>query len=458
MRNPKKRRGISVGTVLMVICTLAVCLVSTVLLEKISGGETVAIHVRKAADLLSLQQLMPELELANIPITKGETGEAMPQATIVAPEMPAWKSESQQNDMVSITMPPLPAVTTPPKGGTFSLTVGGSVCVETGVRRSGYYSDVKTYDFSEIFSLLGREFDSDINMVSLENLIVPSAKVTDTIAPAEIGGMLSLQGVDTVNLGFANAYAQKLAGLQSTVEALTNNQLRVVGAYAHQADAELSNQIVTVGGVRVALLHYTDTLTAKTAKSLAAEGAWALPSSEQAAGDIARVKDAGAQVVIVSINWGTAGKTAPSKAQIELAEMLANSGVDVLLGTGSRVVQPVAWVNGTLLDGSTHEMLCFYSLGTLISDNRKDAQVAGMLAKLTIHVDETGKVSFLRSDYLPTYVWRFKQEGQYSYRVVLADRPAPDGMESSQQKSMANAYTNIVKVLGDDVVSLREQP
>ena len=166
--------------------------------------------------------------------------------------------------------------------------------------------------------------------------------------------------------------------------------------------------------------------------------------------DVAAVRAAGAQAVIVSINWSTEGKTSPTKKQTAFAQQLADAGVDVIVGTGSRVVQRAEWLTGTLADGSSHRTLCIYSLGSLLNESRTNANVAGMLLRLTISVDGQGRASIDEAAYVPTYIWRYKQDGRYYYRVVASDRPAPDGMGDDQTKSKDRALATVQKYLGQD--------
>ena len=82
--------------------------------------------------------------------------------------------------------------------------------------------------------------------------------------------------------------------------------------------------------------------------------------------------------------------------------------------------------------------------------SRTDAGVAGMLLQLTLRVDSERRVSFLRTEYTPTYVWRYKQDGSYHYRVVASDLPAPEGMDDAQNTSKERAAVNTAKYLGAD--------
>lgn len=448
MSGRKDRRPVSVGTFMMLMITAAVVVGMGMVLTRLSGGGTVDIDPGRMLGSLSLSEVLPRLTLSDMPIRQTQTAApeviptADPQPTpykipAAAPAAPATPRATA-----------VPATPTPiPRGGTFTLTAGGSVCVETGVRQSGYYKDAKAYDFEEILSLIAPKMDSDVNLVTLENLVVPGAKVSDLIVTDAAMGLLTAGGADTVALGFSKAYDRGYDGLASTVAAAQDKQLRVIGAYREQADADPAAQIMELGGVRVALLHVTDNLTKTGQNAMKKDGrSWALPQSARIVQDIAAVREAGADVVIVSVNWGAAGK-AVTKAQKTLAQKMADAGADVILGAGARVVQTPAWLTAHLPDGSEKQTLCLYSLGCLISDTRTDGQVAGMLLKLRISCDAAGRVTFDQAGYVPTYVWRFKQDNMYSYRVVASNDDAPDGMESSQQTSMKRALTNVRKTI-----------
>ena len=49
--------------------------------------------------------------------------------------------------------------------------------------------------------------------------------------------------------------------------------------------------------------------------------------------------------------------------------------------------------------------------------------------------------------YVPTYAWRYKQDGRYYYRCLAVTGLAPDGMDSDQIKSMNKAEETIRTLL-----------
>ena len=95
----------------------------------------------------------------------------------------------------------------------------------------------------------------------------------------------------------------------------------------------------------------------------------------------------GAAVVVVSLNWGTSGTSKPTNAQRKLAQAIADAGADVIVGAGTRVVQPVTWLTHKNADGTAAQTLCAWSLGSLLNESRKDGNVAGMLLQLQISWD-----------------------------------------------------------------------
>ena len=349
-------------------------------------------------------------------------------------------------------------------GGKCTIVLGGSVNMSSTLRKAGYFSEAEKYDFTDTFSLLMADLQGDYTMVSLENTIDENTKLSDINTVEDVLPMLSRAGVKGVALGFKQIYDSGFSGLTATVEAVQGRGIQALGAYTTADAAQPTRRIMTLGGVRVALLHYTDGLSSKGAKAMKSDGntfAVSQVSVESGAAgileDIAAVRGAGAQVVIVSLNWSAEGKTSPTRKQTAFAQQLADAGVDVIVGTGSRVVQKAEWLTGTLADGTSHKTLCAYSLGSLLNESRTNANVAGMLLKLSISVDGQGRVSMDEAAYVPTYIWRYKQDGRYYYRVVASDQPSPDGMGDDQTQSKERALATVQKNLGQDTPLTRRK-
>ncbi len=67
-------------------------------------------------------------------------------------------------------------------------------------------------------------------------------------------------------------------------------------------------------------------------------------------------------VVIVSAHWGNENQFEPNEFQLQYAQLFADLGVDVVIGTHPHVIQPVTWVTGS----SGNNTLVVYSLGNFL--------------------------------------------------------------------------------------------
>lgn len=440
----KAHRGVSFGTVFMLAVTIVVTGLSASILPRLLG--TADLHMDTAAlSALSLDGAIPALSLSDIPINV-----ATPQTSVTP-----TPSEAVPQEPTPVPTP------TPFPGGTVTLTLGGSINIDDAIRKSAYYSDSKKYDFAEIMALLEEEMSSDLTMLSLENITSSNHQVSALNAPPVVFDMLADNGVDIVALGYSKAADKGLDGLRTTVAEAQERGLVTIGTYPSETDAA-TLRVFTIDGVKVAFLHFTDSVTAAGKKALSGERAeYALATtliSGSEAAMLADIRDAraSADVVIISLNWGKVSAAKPTAAQQSLAQQIAEAGADVIVGAGTRVVQPVTWLTSKDADGAIRQTLCAWNLGSLLNESRKDGNVLGMLLQLQIFFDGQS-LSFEKVCYTPTYTWRYKQDGQYQYRIVPSDQPAPDGMSDEQVTYMQKAFKNLQKYLGDSPVTLREK-
>lgn len=444
-REPSMHRGVSLGTVCMLAITVAVSGLSAVILPRLLGKADFSMMVDGTLSALTLDDALPVLALNDIPI-----GEVHPT--------PAPSSAPTASARLA-TPSPVPTAT-PVPGGTVTLTIGGSVNIDDAIRKSAYYSESKKYDFTEMMMLLKDEMASDLTLLTLENITLDSDKVSANNAPSAVMDMLADAGVDILALGYPKAYDKGQAGLAATVEAARERGMTTIGAYLTENEAN-TLCMVTVDHVQVAFLHYTETISTTGQKAINADGqSYALPTmyingaAAAMLSDVRKAREAGADVIIVSLNWGTVSASKPTAAQKEVAQQLAEAGADVIVGAGSRVVQPITWLTSRQEDGSIRHTLCAWSLGSLLNESRKDGNVLGMLLQLQISFDGDS-LSFEKVCYTPIYIWRYKQDGQYYYRIAVSDQPAPDGMSDEQAGYMEKALRNLKKYLGDSPVTLR---
>lgn len=418
MNGQSRRRGVSTGSVAAIAGCGTLLVVFLVLVLRFAG------HCGPAGP--------------GDPVSAKPTGPAAEDAGV--PDALRLSAAVTQTPLATPSPTPQAAPNAP---RSFTLTAGGTVAMETEVVKSGYYSEAKAYDFDDVFALLRDDLQADVNLVTLENLVIPGSKVSKLNAPPEVMRMLRRGGFDTVALGFASSGERGAAGIHTTRSAALSAGLNPIGIYSDAADALPEARIREINGVRVALLHYTMNPTSAGKSKLKSDNAPGLmPLTSRAADDVTAARAAGAKVVIVSLHWGSLNASAPTKAQKQLAASLATAGADVLIGTGSRRVQAPEWLTATRSDGSQGRTLCLWSLGCLLTDSRKNEAVAGMLVHLTVTVDPTGGVT-VDAAYTPTFAWRYDVAKVSRYQVVSTLRDAPDAMNSDQLSAFRKARERI---------------
>ena len=433
----KRNRGVSAGTVVM-LAVLALSLGGFfTVLSRLSGEGMDLTRLQVSA--LSLEK-EDRAETDDILISSAEEKAASPVQTAA----PAAAEQAREE---------------PEEQGSLTITFGGTAAIEENIRKSCYSSDSQKYDFSLVMNLLGEAFQGDENIVFLENVLMDNAKLSETVVPTDAAEMLTEAGVSMAAAGFSRAYDREKDGILSTRNTLTINGIAPVGIRGSENDE--AGTILREHGISAAVLQYTGTVTSSVRKAMAKkEVSYMLPEADPAriAEDIRQARGQGAQAVIVMLNWGKVGGKSPEKTQRALAWQIAEAGADLIIGAGSRIPQTPEWMTVAGTDGTNRKVLCVYSLGTLISDNRKHVnRMSSYLLQVTFR-EEGGSAVISDLAYVPTYLWRYRQDGTYYYRCLAANRTPPDGMDSDQQTNMAKAAEIAADLLKDSGIRILEQP
>lgn len=362
-------------------------------------------------------------------------------------------------DRTEVTLPPeLPPTeptATPVAEHTITMTAAGVIAIDSQIQKA--CTSEAGYAFGPLWEHLAGSLNSEINLATLENLVIATEKLTDINMPGDALTAIRESGFNAISSGFYGVLNSGVSGLNATLNAIGQNGMTAYGAYA---SAESRRHVVTVDleGVTVALLSFQGELSAagkkKTTKE---EQAFAIAplTLPTISAEIKAAQAAGAQIVVVSLCWGKEGATTPSTTQRELAQGIANAGADIILGSHSGTLQPIEILNAIRADGSKHETLCAYSLGNLLESDRGDrAGISGALLHMTMRYRlADDHLSFESLTYTPTYVWRGKTDGRTGYRVLRSNAVPPDFVESDQQGVMERSLTLVRGVFADSPVS-----
>ena len=437
------KSGFSLGTILTLCLTAAVTVGCLFLFGKIRGGNpdvrmdaqrvigVVHTVIQGATEAPAPQSTVRTVTVTLAPVTAAPfTAQPQPQATS-APAYPQGQSYS------------------------FSLTAGGLLSFQSDISDTVYNKAEKAADYRAIVSPLSAKVYADMNLVTFPQLLNTSDhKYGDALAPESAADAIRLLGVDEVVLGCEHILDQGAQGAQDTVRALNARGLMCEGVNASGAS---QNRVLQLNGGAVAVLSYTDVLTAKSKNALKQDGALLRPFDlDTVRQDISLVRGQGARCVVVCLYWGRADAASITNAQRSTAQALAQMGADVILGVRPSRVLPMEIISCTGEDGRPRQAFVAYSLGTLLSESREGYDISGCLLHLNIAVDAQGKVTFSSAEYTPTYIWRQSVNGKTQYRILCSADPAPEEMTSQQKEVMQRALNRIQTTLADSPVTQRK--
>lgn len=337
----------------------------------------------------------------------------------------------------------------------FSLTVGGMLKFDSEISDSVYQKDTKSLDYRPVVSALSGKICADLNFLTLPQTInIADRKYGDTLVPLEAAEAIRSLGVDMVNLSTEHVLDQGPQGAADTVTALTGKGLVSTGVNMGGAT---QNRVQMLNGASIALLNYTDVLTAKSKNALKSQnGLMNGFDLETVRQDIQTVRSQGAQCVIVCLYWGRTDAASVTAAQKNTAHSLAEMGADIILGTRPSRVLPMEIITTIGPNGKARDTFVAYSLGTLLSESREAYDISGVLLHLNVTCDGQDRVRFDSAEYTPTYIWRQNVRGKTQYRVLCSEDTAPADMNEQQKEVMGRALTRIQNTLKDSPVSQRK--
>lgn len=147
--------------------------------------------------------------------------------------------------------------------------------------------------------------------------------------------------------------------------------MKYIGLYESK-EARDTISVIEQNGIKIALLSYNQ-LT--NGHKMPASYSMNLFDEQQMLQDVENAKEI-SDFVVVSCHWGNEYDLEANQFQKKYAKLLADAGVDVILGTHSHTLQPIEWVEGK--DG--HKTLVAYSLGNFVSGMmEEETQLEGML-------------------------------------------------------------------------------
>lgn len=285
----------------------------------------------------------------------------------------------------------------------FTVAASGDLLIHSPVYQQAAahgHEAGERYDFAPMFEQVEPALEAaDLSVCHLEVPLSPDNRNLSGFprfsAPRQLASAIADAGFDTCSTASNHAVDQGTAGVTATLEALDAAGVAHAGTARSAGEADQPT-LHLVDGVTVAQLSYTYGLNGLTRPE-----PWMVNrlDAERVVADAEAARDAGADVVIASLHWGTEYRRAPTGAQRELAErLLGDADVDLILGHHAHVVQPVERVN---------DRLVAYGLGNFLANQSTPAGAQdGVIVLVTFEEVEDGAFQATRLSYVPTWVDR----------------------------------------------------
>lgn len=323
------------------------------------------------------------------------------------------------------------------------MAAGDLMCLSAQLNAARRHGE---YEFDYCFAQIKDKVSSaDLAIANFETLVAEGYPYTGP-SPAE--GSPKLNAPESyltaaIGCGFdalinANNHIndRKTDGRDKTINKIDEYGLYHTGAFA--TGEERKQLVIDVKGVKIGLLGYTDHLNGGGRDNETIN----TYNEELAASDIADVKAAGADFIIVYIHWGNENTHKVTNTQKSIAAFIANAGADMIIGSHPHCTQ------GTDSIQTDHGAVpVFYSLGNLISSMGRTINKDSFLVNMTLVKDAaTGATTLEELTYTPTLC---TSTDAGNYVVLPADFSSI--AKSVKASALSSSRERTIDVLGDAV-------
>ncbi len=262
-------------------------------------------------------------------------------------------------------------------------------------------------------------------------------------APREMAQGLKASGYDACSTASNHSYDKGAAGVVTTLNVMEEAGLPQSGM-ARTAEEHATPTLYEVGPLTVGHLSFTYGLNG-----------FVLPADQPYLVNVTTVdavleaaaatRAAGADIVVLSIQWGNEYQVDPSQAQIDQATaFLESDDIDIIVGAHVHVVQPVDVINGKFV---------FYGIGNFLSNQSANCCPAASQNGIMVYVDIEGSdasgYEIVDVSFVPTRVDRS------DYTIVpLSEAMSSGDLDDATRQLYADVIASTTEVLTRRGVSI----
>ena len=310
---------------------------------------------------------------------------------------------SEKND------PDSTAATQPPEDRVIHFVAGGDLNVTDKVVSSGLSEG--GYDYSNVFmDVLPVLAGADVTALNFEGNLVGAPYGTDSCsAPQELMEALRGCGVDILQTANSKSTTNGLLGLGTTIDGIRAAGMENLGTYGDSKEYQKYQGFLIreVNGVRIAFVAFTKGMEGRglpegseSCVNLLYTDYSSSYQTVDTEGITTVLKAAEAMnpdITIAMVHWGGEFNDMISSTQTKIIKLMAQQGVDAIIGTHSHFVQQMGFDKDT-------GIFVAYSLGDFLGDADRSGREYSVLLDLEITKNgATGETKITGYDYTPVY-------------------------------------------------------
>lgn len=354
-----------------------------------------------------------------------------------------------------------------------SSTTVSLVMVGDNLIHSSIYKDAKRlaggngYDFKPIIEYIKEKVQNyDLAYYNQETVLGGSELgVSDYPtfnSPQEAGDAMLDAGFNIVSLATNHTMDRGEKAVLSSVDYWKKheNEALVAGSYSSEEERN-KVQIREKNGIKYAMLSYTygtNGISVPKGKEYLVN-VWPTNLSlndpakdteyqnykEQVKKDIEAVRSQ-VDVLMVAMHWGVEYTHEPTAYEKDSAQFLADNNVDIIIGAHPHVIQPVTWIDDTLV---------IYSLGNFVSAQLQDQnynKMVGLMTSVDINKTvENGKTSVKISNVKNELIFTYYNKNTWSNFKVIPFSNENIGKYLPNYKTVYETYKKIVQKMDSNM-------
>lgn len=381
-------------------------------------------------------------------------------------------------------------------GGTATIAIGGSIKLQDSIISAAAACDNQ---FGNYLSDLDVLMSADISIVNLLGTVdgYKDNKNIDGFSngnyPKELAASLSQIGVNYVSTANSQSLIGGLEALENSEKNLAAQGIESLGTFAQSQSANKFT-VKEVNGIVVGIGAYNCLPKSEINKLKAAqrekgmtdeqiesvinqlstdtlnpgEGKSKSEASNRIVSDVEKMREQGAQYIIVLINWQDSDGNRPN-----IAQRMVDAGVDLTIGYGADTLGDIRTLEHTDADGNKKRCYVYYNLGNLFSDcdsGKTASKYRSMSLSITLSRSAgSSKVTVSSNCYNPIYIncdtFYNDNSTHLKYRVVpvamyvktSADDIRPDIFrEDEQWEKCTSAFTSVRSLVENSRNNLKD--